>query len=146
MKIPSDVIAGCWEWVGARVGDGYGAFKRAGKRQSAHRVAYVLVKGTIPTGLDLDHRCRNRSCVNPEHLEPVTRGENVRRGAVVGNRNGAGNTWNRGERCGTSKLTEFQVRAIRADTRAAGLVAEDYGIGTSQVYRIRRRQKWAHLD
>lgn len=73
---------GCWLWL-AHTAAGYGRFRLSNPRriEGAHRVAYELLIGPIPEGLDIDHLCRNRSCVNPAHLEPVTRGENVRRGA-----------------------------------------------------------------
>lgn len=72
---------GCWEWTGS-LSKGHGKFMLAGRRQPAHRWAYEFLIGDIPQGLDLDHLCRNRACVNPTHCEPVTRGENVRRGQV----------------------------------------------------------------
>lgn len=64
----------CWEWTGAGANSvrGYGLFWYGGKLQQAHRVVYTLLVGEIPEGLQLDHLCRNKSCVNPNHLEPVT--------------------------------------------------------------------------
>jgi hypothetical protein len=72
----------CWPWLGAgaKVRFGYGLFKWAGRVQPAHRASYEINVGPIPTGLYLDHLCRNPNCVNPAHLEPVTNEENLRRG------------------------------------------------------------------
>ena len=66
---------GCWEWRGVKSRSGY---PRLGARP-AHHVYYERARGPVPAGLTLDHLCRNRGCVNPDHLEPVTLLENVRR-------------------------------------------------------------------
>jgi len=76
------VDSGCWEWTHTRR-HGYGRVSLEGRTQAAHRVAYEWFVGPIPEGLDLDHLCRNPPCVNPEHLEPVTREENLRRQGAV---------------------------------------------------------------
>lgn len=78
----------CWEWVGARNNSGYGSVGAGmvgAKRKTmlAHRMSYQHVIGQIPEGLTLDHLCRNRACVNTDHLEPVTGTENTRRAAAV---------------------------------------------------------------
>lgn len=72
--------AGCWPWMAARK-DGYGAFStRTSKVGRAHLISYQQLVGRVPDGLELDHLCRNRACVNPLHLEPVTHRVNARRG------------------------------------------------------------------
>jgi hypothetical protein len=69
----------CWLWTGGFMGTGYGGFFLNGRMTVAHRVAYELLVGPIPDGLHIDHLCRVRACVKPDHLEPVTLAENNRR-------------------------------------------------------------------
>jgi hypothetical protein len=75
----------CWLWTGS-TRSAYGTFWNGQRAANAHRVAYELLVGPIPEGLELDHLCRVPTCVNPAHLEPVTHAENVRRGNGWGGR------------------------------------------------------------
>jgi hypothetical protein len=70
----------CWDWTGSLNGDGYGKTYVDGTLLLVHRFAYELLVGPIPEGMTLDHLCRNRACLRPSHLEPVTVAENLRRG------------------------------------------------------------------
>ncbi len=78
--MPSPYLGPCWVWAAALYRSGYGAFRADDKARRAHIVAYELVAGPVPDGLELDHLCRNKACVNPAHLEPVTRAVNLTRG------------------------------------------------------------------
>jgi hypothetical protein len=73
----------CWLWIGCRLPSGYGKLRRKGKDWLAHRFIYTNLVGPIPEGLTIDHLCRVRNCVNPEHMELVTQGENTLRGESV---------------------------------------------------------------
>lgn len=88
-KISPEPNSGCWLWDWDTATTGYGRVRWEGQRQGAHRVIYTLVKGPIPKGLQLDHSCRLRCCVNPDHTEPVTLVENVARGISFSARNAA---------------------------------------------------------
>lgn len=74
--------SGCWCWSAAKTSDGYGQFWGNDSYVYAHRFSYEMHRGNIPSGLVIDHLCRNPSCVNPEHLECVTMKENTRRGIL----------------------------------------------------------------
>lgn len=81
--VDRSAIGGCWVWTGC-LRNGYGRLGRTVggtyRHFQAHRVAYEDARGPVPSGLVLDHLCRNTACVNPEHLQPVTHLQNVRRG------------------------------------------------------------------
>lgn len=70
---------GCWTWT-AGLDNGYGRFRSGKRLVKAHRYSYTHLVGAVPNGLQLDHLCRNRACVRPDHLEPVTSRENILRG------------------------------------------------------------------
>lgn len=118
----------CWIWDRGVNNGGYGTLSVDGRKGvMAHRYYYERVKDKIPAGFVLDHLCRNRRCVNPEHLEPVPHVENCRRGS-------------------TAILTPDQVREIRDAPRYYGSrrdLADQYGVGVDTITEIRRGRRWA---
>jgi hypothetical protein len=97
--------AGCWLWQGKLKNNGYASVSYRGKVYYAHRFMYEKYKGKIPDGLDIDHLCRVRHCVNPDHLDAVSRQENLNRGL--------GNQYTKHKRVAVIKpaATEIQVEA-----------------------------------
>ncbi len=79
-RISPEPNSGCWLWTGDYHSNGYGQLEKHMRPRRAHRFAYEAFVGPIPDGLVIDHKCQVRCCVNPDHLEPVTSGENTRRG------------------------------------------------------------------
>lgn len=79
-KVSPEPTSGCWLWTGSLTSEGYGDFGYKANRRLAHIYSYELAKGPVPDGLELDHKCRVRSCCNPNHLEPVTHQINTLRG------------------------------------------------------------------
>ena len=110
----------CWEWGGYISPLGYGKFNANRRQVMAHRYSYLRYVGEIPDGLTIDHLCRNRSCVNPAHLEPVTQRENVMRGLAPASINSRKATCKNGHpfdaiwRSGPGRI----VRACRVCRRA----------------------------
>ena len=135
----------CWEWTASTAGKGYGQIKPPTGygcvNLYAHRVAYLLLVGAIPDGLEVCHHCDNPRCCNTKHLFAGTRAANATDMAIK-----MRSTW--GERSGTAKLTEEQIREIRrdlADGVAQTVIAEYYGISQIQVSRINRGLQWKNV-
>ena len=133
---------GCWIWTGCS-SRSYGQISHQGRLKKAHRVSYELYVGPVPEGEGYHgtcvcHVCDNTLCVNPAHLFLGTHSDNVR-DMVEKDRQA------KGEKLGMSKLTESDVIAIRADSRAERVIAADYPINRSTVGAVRRREIWRHL-
>jgi len=111
----------CWEWLGYIGAKGYANYKYYGKMYKAHRFVYEKYKGKIPQGLVLDHLCKNRKCVNPEHLEAVEMVVNSRRGNAY-------------------KVTQEQVLEIIEKYKTGKYLqrelALEYGIVQTQISKI----------
>lgn len=78
-RIHLETETGCWVWRGARQKSGYGNVKMNKRHHGVHRLVFEILRGPVPNGLVLHHRCTNKPCCNPDHLEPVTQSENRRR-------------------------------------------------------------------
>lgn len=132
---------GCWNWTGAKQPSGYGykAFVRGGRRVSvsSHRIAYYLLVGPVPVGLDLDHLCRNRLCCNPAHLEPVTAGENLRRGEGITGRSFRATSCARGHEY-TDENTYRPRDGVRICRRCVSLNVRKYEQRRVDAGRCRR--------
>lgn len=126
----------CWNWTGRRCPKGY-ALMSEGR---AHRFSYSVFNGPIPRGLYVLHRCDNRACVNPEHLFLGTQLDNMRDCKIKG-RNV------KGEKIWKAKLKENDIFCIRNNYRLGEgrKMADMYHISTTHLYRIIRRDSWAHL-
>lgn len=130
---------GCWIWTGSKR-NGYGLIHMNGKCLSAHRVSYETFVGRIPREMVICHSCDNPSCINPDHLRSATMKENM------ADREARHRRDVRGEQIGTSKLTANQVLAIRASNLSNAELAEMYGVHKSNIWAIRARKFWKHLE
>lgn len=116
----------CWIWMRSIDVKGYGIVPVAGRHRKAHVLVYERQVGRIPDGLQLDHLCRVRNCVNPEHLEPVTNAENARRGA-------------------NAKLTREGVAEIRralAQGITQAVLAKRFGVCTASISHVATGRTW----
>ena len=138
----------CWEWTGTKNCDGYGRFRYTAnnvrKLERAHAVSLSFGLGYVP-GYVM-HRCDNPSCVRPSHLKEGTHEENTREAYAKGRQ--PRRIGYRGEKVKQAKLTECDVRAIRAqhmngDSHVA--IAPDYGVSPSAISQIIRGKTWAHV-
>lgn len=124
-----DPITGCWLWLGGKAGKGYGCSTLNWKHIVVHVFFYEHFKGPVPEGLDLDHLCHIRHCCNPNHLEPVTRAVNIRRGK-------------------STILNEQQVTEIRQKF-ILGVdqywLAAQYKVHKGTISKIISRNRWKNI-
>lgn len=129
-KYVPDPNSGCWLWLKCVSTTGYGFIHYQKRLRLAHRVMYELHRGPIPHGLCVDHLCRVRSCVNPWHMQLVTRGENVLRGVGPAAKNKAKKTCIRGHLF-TKQNTYVTKTGKRVCKTCTGIKAETYYGGNS---------------
>ena len=130
-------LEGCWIWKACTQKDGYGQFWVNGGMLQAHRVAYELVIGPIPKGLEILHKCDNPPCVNPFHLWAGTQSENILDSMHKGRQGG--------ELSGTSKLKSFQVAEIKRSNLPPYRLAEFYHVDSSTIQDILHGRTWSRI-
>jgi hypothetical protein len=132
---------GCWPWIGFRRKAGYGCFFALGQSRQATHVALWLTTGEwLPKGIFACHHCDNPSCVNPAHLFLGTAADNARDCLEKGR-----DVNPQGERNGSAKLTEDDVRAILAAPESQRQLAAKYGVTQQLIGLIRTRKIWRHV-
>lgn len=126
--------SGCWEWTGAKHWNGYGIISDwPNPVKRAHRVAYEVFIGPIPEGLLVRHKCDNKGCVNPDHLE------------VGDKRDNALDAVERGQHKPNRRLTDAQILAIRDAGGLHATIAREFGVAQSTVTRIKNGTRWQKL-
>jgi hypothetical protein len=133
-----DSETGCRIWVRGKNGTGYGNLIFEGKSLLAHRAAYELAHGALPDGMNVCHSCDTPACVNPGHLfagsDQANSDDKLSKGREA-----------RGTSHGMHRLTEDDIRGIRADPRRNKPVGDTYGITAGCVSMIKHRKRWAHI-
>lgn len=131
---------GCWEWTACKSDNGYGQFFIAGRQESAHRISYRFYVGDIVDGLYVLHRCDNRCCVNPSHLFLGTCADNIHDCINKGRQVSSS-----GEKNGSAKLTEEQVKTIRVK-RKEGVpivdLAKQFRVSGPTIYKVVELRTW----
>jgi hypothetical protein len=142
---PEDVDA-CWNWQGGGTSNNpalpYGRLmNERGRHEYAHRAMWRLIAGCdVAKGMLICHTCDNRLCCRPTHLFLGTHRDNMQDCRQKGRTHRP-----IGELSGRAKVTEDQVRAIRASSATVAQLAAEYGVTKMNIYHIRSRQSWAHL-
>jgi hypothetical protein len=141
-KVDTLDLDGCWPWTGSRSPKGYGQFMWSDRKpKRAQRIAYTFAFKPIPAGLLVCHACDTPACCNPEHLFLGTHKDNTADMVRKGRAKGAQGVVHR-----AARLTEEQVRQIRAADGPNCEIAVRFGISDPHVSNIRARKKWKHLS
>lgn len=137
----------CWTWTSSRHYAGYGEIWWDGKRRKAHRIAWQLTYGLVPDGMLVCHHCDNPPCCNPAHLFLGTNAANMADRNNKGRARGGGS---QGESHPNAKLTESNVRAIRAEYLSGGISQEDlgerFGVSRPAISLVLHGKRWRHVS
>lgn len=130
----------CWQWKASTFPNGYGQFQFEGRPHGAHRVSYTLYKEEIPKGFLVCHTCDNVQCVNPDHLFLGTEADNMQ------DKTKKGRAYTPpGEKNGSSKLSNDDIREIRNSSLNNHDLAKKFGVVADHIQRIKTRKVWKHL-
>jgi hypothetical protein len=143
----TDRTGSCWLWLGTRDKDGYGKYgaRSITNEILAHRIAWTLTRGEIPSDMLVCHSCDNPPCINPEHLFLGSPLDNTRDMDKKGRRKSHGP---RGERAWTSKLNAasvLEIRQKRADGALLTALAHEYNVTTQTIWQITSGRAWTHV-
>lgn len=136
----TDIADRCWNWTAAKNERGYGKYGADRAWVLAHRKAYELLCGPIPSGFEVCHSCDNPSCINPFHLFLGTHQENMEDMAAKGRHGKA-----IGEQQGSSKLTTANVIMIRTSPLPSTKLAVILGVSATRIQQIRKGKGWKHV-
>ena len=145
-RLKSHVIildSGCWQWVGSQW-NGYGKVSLKGKNEQAHRASWMVFNGSIGDSLQVNHKCHNRACINPDHLYLGTQNQNMEDMRGAGRENKAF-----GEGNGNSFLVESDVIEIKkmiADGFSYRVISEKFNTCITNIGSIKRGLTWSHVE
>lgn len=138
---------GCWLWSAGYGAAGYGGARLNGRCEGAHRVAYILAVGPIPSGMSVCHRCDTRGCINPDHLFLGTVRDNLTDMRAKG-RQARGEKLSRAVSAGlggTAVLSDTDIKAIRASSESSAELGRRYRQTASNIAKIRHHETWKHV-
>jgi len=140
-----DQNTGCWNWNNSLYKKRYGQMSVKGKNYPAHRVSWeVFNEGKIPHGKQINHKCHNSRCINPEHLYVGTQKENMRDMDLAGRR-----SVRAGVKCNMAKLNDEVVKIIRAfldkGSRHCDL-ADEFEVSRTCIANIKHKRTWKHVE
>lgn len=151
LKVATGQDGTCWRWIGAFNQNGYGYFLLGGRLMHAHRASYALFRGDVPKDKNVCHACDNRWCVNPDHLWIGTQRQNVHDAMAKGRSVPPPRTdWrnrikpHHWQRLSVDQAKEIIRRLARGEKHE--LIAQDFGINSRTVSKIKLGQRWPHLE
>jgi hypothetical protein len=138
INLKLDKTSDCWLWLGCKDRCGYGLIRYNYKNEKIHRMIWFIYNKIIPQGHIIRHKCKNKNCCNPDHLETGTMKENQQDRIRDG-------TDQRGENGFHAKLTAEQVREIKVSTKTQTELAQEYSVCRATIWDILHNKTWKHI-